>query len=220
MFFIAHRANDNHKFSENSLPAILNVLDKEYIDGIEVDVRITKDKKLVLIHDPVIDFISTGSGIVNYMTLDELKKYKYGKSEEEIVTLDEVLSKINSNKIILLELKEMGNDYINLVDETINVINQYPNINILISSFNFLLLTYLKNNYPSIKCGVIIGYGLNTLKLNNNLDFNIVSSKYINKIRKRDYNFVFGVKEEDINKLKEDTYIITDEPYSIVKNKN
>lgn len=210
MFLIAHRANDNHEFSENSLPAILNVLDKEYINGIEIDVRITKDKQLVLIHDLVIDFVSEGTGIVSHMTLDELRKYKYGKSKEEIVTLDEVLSKINSNKIILIELKEIGNDYIDLVDNTIKEINKYHNLNIFISSFNFLLLTYLKNNYPNIKCGLIIGYGLNTLKVNNNLDFNIVSSKYINKIKRKDYNFVFGIKE-DINKLKEDTYLITDE---------
>lgn len=217
MFLIAHRANNNHKFSENSLPAILDVLDKNYIDGIEIDVRITKDKHLVLVHDPVIDFVSEGTGIVNHMTLSELQKYRYGKSKEEMATLDESLNKISSKKIILIELKEMGNNYIDLVDETIKVINKYPFLNIFISSFNFLLLTYLKNNYPSIKCGLIIGYGLNALKINNNFDFNIVSNKYINKLKKKNYNFVFGVKEEELNKLKEDTYLITDDAYSIVK---
>lgn len=217
MFLIAHRANNDHKFSENSLPAVLDVLDKNYIDGIEIDVRITKDKQLVLIHDPAIDFLSEGTGIVNYMTLSELQKYRYGKSNEEIVTLDEVLNKISSTKIIIIELKEMGNNYIDLVDETIKIINKYPFLNIFISSFNFLLLTYLKNNYPSIKCGLIIGYGLNALKINNNFDFNITSIKYINKFKKKNYNFVFGAKEEDLNKLKENTYLITDKAYSIAK---
>ena len=65
MFLIAHRANNNHDFSENSLKAILNVLDKDYIDGIEIDVRITKDKQLVLIHDLVIYFVIEGTGIVS-----------------------------------------------------------------------------------------------------------------------------------------------------------
>ena len=73
MYLIAHRAKNNHEFSENSLPAILDVLEKDYIDGIEIDVRITKDKELVLIHDHVIDFISDGTGIVSHMTLKELK---------------------------------------------------------------------------------------------------------------------------------------------------
>ena len=218
MYLIAHRANNNHEFSENSLPAILNVLEKDYIDGIEIDVRITKDKELVLMHDPVIDFISDGTGIVSSMDLNVLKKYKYGKSKEDIITLDELLNKITTNKIILIELKEMGNDYIDLVDETIKLINKYPNLNIFISSFNYLLLTYLKNNYSNIKCGLIIGYGLNTLKINNEFDFNIVSGKYINKIKKKDCNFVFGVK--DINNLKYDIYLITDEAYLVANPSN
>ena len=220
MYLIAHRANNNHKYSENSLSAILDVLEKDYIDGIEIDVRITKDKRLVLIHDPVIDFISDGTGIVSHMILSDLKKYKYGKSKEDMLTLDNLLDKITTNKIILIELKEMGNDYIELVDETIKLINKYPKLNIFISSFNYLLLTYLKNNYPNIKCGIIIGYGLNTLKINNQFDFNIVSSKYINKIKKKKYNFVFGVKDEDINKLKDDIYLITDFPYLFANQPN
>ena len=112
----------------------------------------------------------------------------------------------------------MGNDYIDLVDKTIKLINKYSNLNIFISSFNFLLLTYLKGNYPNVKCGLIIGYGLNTLKINNNFDFNIVSSKYINKIKKKDYNFVFGVK--NIDSLKDDVYLITDEAYLVAKSSN
>lgn len=218
MCLIAHRANNNHGYSENSLPAILDVLDKNYIDGIEIDVRITKDKRLVLIHDLVIDFLSDGTGIVSHMNLRDLQKYKYGKSKEEIIILDEVLNKITTNKIIIIELKEMGNNYIDLVDETIKLISKYPYLNIFISSFNFLLLTYLKNNYPSIRCGLIIGYGLNALKINNQFDFNIVSGTYINKIKRKDYNFVFGIKDK--KNLKDDIYVITDEAYSLAKKDN
>lgn len=218
MYLIAHRANNNHKYSENSLSAILDALEKDYIDGIEIDVRITKDKRLVLIHDPVIDFISDGTGIVSHMTLNDLKKYKYGTSKEEIITLDELFTKITTNKIILIELKEMGNDYIDLVDETIKLINKQPNLDIFISSFNYLLLTYLKNNYPNIKCGLIIGYGLNTLKINNEFDFNIVSGKYINKIQNQKYNFVFGVNY--VKDLKENFYLITDESYLVANTNN
>lgn len=218
MYLIAHRANNNHGYSENSLSAILNVLEKHYIDGLEIDVRITKDKKLVLIHDPVIDFVSKGSGIVSNLTLKELQEYNYGKSKERIVTLEEVLNSINTNKIILIELKEMGNNYIDLVDETIKTIKKYPELNILISSFNYFLLTYLKNNYPNIKCGLIIGYGINTLKINNEFDFNITSNKYVNKIVEKEYNFIFGIKK--INDLKNNIYLITDVAHMFAKKIN
>lgn len=219
MFLISHRGNDSHGFSENSKEAILSSLNKPYIDGVEFDVHLTKDNKLVLIHDSVIDFISNGKGLVKYMTLDELKNYKYGKSKEDICTLDELLSGIKSNKILLIELKELGNDYIRLVDKTIEVINKYNSLNIFISSFNYFLINYIRSNYPNVKCGLIVGYGLNTLKLNNNFYFNEVSYHYINIVPKKEYLFVFNVKEKDIGKLKTDTYFITDSPHKYINYK-
>ena len=217
MYLISHRGLDNHIYSENSLRAIEDVLSKDYIDGVEIDVRITKDKKIVLIHDSIIDFISNGSGIVKYMNLEDLKKYKYGKSKESITTLDQVLSGINTSKIILIELKELGNDYINLVDETIKIINKY-NLNIYISSFNYKLLNYIKSKYSYIKCGLIIGYGLNILYIKNNFDFNIVSYHYYNIINDKKATFVFNVKNKLL--LKNDCYLISDESYKYIDKKN
>lgn len=216
MFLIAHRANNNHGISENSKKAIVNCLNTDYIDGVEIDVRITKDKELVLIHDPIIDLSSNGHGIVKYMTLEELKKYKYGKSNEPLATLKEVLN-VFSDKILLIELKEIGNDYINLVNETIKLITMYPTINIFVCSFNFELLTYLKNNYPNIRCGLIIGYGLNKLKATNNFDFLVLSSHNLEFIDKKKYTFIFGIKNTDISKLKNNTYLITDESYNYLQ---
>lgn len=218
MFLIAHRANNNHGISENSQNAVANCINTDYIDGVEIDVRITKDKELVLIHDPVIDFCSSGRGMVKYMTLGELKKYKYGKSSELLTTLKDVLEIFN-NKLLLIELKEVGNDYINLVDKTISLINNYPNINIYICSFNFGLLTYLKSNYPSIKCGLIIGYGLNKLKRVNNFDFLVLSFSNLKLINKNKENFIFGFKDYEVDKIKE-YYLITDKSYLICKNNN
>lgn len=210
MHLISHRGLDNHEFSENSLNAITNVLKKEYIEGIEIDVRITKDKEIVLIHDPVIDLISNGSGIVKYMNLKELQKYQYGKSKEPLATLNEVLNSINTNKKILIELKEFGNDYIPLVDETIKIINKY-NLDIYITSFNYKLLNYIKSKYKNIRCGLIIGYGLNSLKINNNFDFNIISYYYHNKINNSKLTFVFNITKKV--SLNNNFYLISDTSY-------
>ena len=70
---IAHRGNNNHQYPENSLDAILSSLNEEYIKGVEFDVRMTKDKKVVVIHDFTINRTSNGHGIVKKMTLRELK---------------------------------------------------------------------------------------------------------------------------------------------------
>ena len=51
MKIIAHRGNDQiHK--ENSKEAILNSLTKDYINGVEFDIRLTKDNKFIINHDP------------------------------------------------------------------------------------------------------------------------------------------------------------------------
>ena len=50
MKIIAHRGNDNiHK--ENSLEAITNSLNSKYTDGVEFDIRFTKDYKFIVHHD-------------------------------------------------------------------------------------------------------------------------------------------------------------------------
>lgn len=216
MFFIAHRANNNHKFSENSKNAIVDCINTDYIDGVEIDVRITRDKKLVLIHDPVIDFISDGHGIVKYMTLTQLRKYKYGKNKVSLTTLEEVLEMFN-HKILLIELKEIGNDYIPLVEQLISLINIYSTVDVYVCSFNFQLLNYLKKNYPKVRCGLIIGYGLNKLKADNNFDFLVISANNLQLLNKKNQSFVFGIKAGDIKNIKYDNYLITDESYKLSK---
>ena len=123
MKIIAHRAN-GFEYKENTKEAILKCLDTDYIDGIEIDVRMTKDKKIVIIHDSLINFVSDGSGIVSNMNYDELLKYNFGTKENisKIALLDDVLSLINNNKIILIELKEFD-EYKEFVDIVYNIIS-------------------------------------------------------------------------------------------------
>ena len=215
MYLISHRGLDNHIYSENSLKAIESVLNKDYIDGIEIDVRMTKDKKIVLIHDPVIDLISNGSGIVKYMNFDDLNKYQYGKSKESIITLDNLLDIINTDKIILIEIKEFGNDFINLVDETIKIISKH-NLNIYISSFNYRLLNYVKSKYKNVKCGLIIGYGLNLIHFKNNLDFNIVSYHYYKQVDSSKLTFIFNLDKNNYE-LNHNAYLVTDTSFKFNK---
>lgn len=72
MKVIAHRGNGNI-YKANTKEALLQALKYTYVDGIELDVRMTKDKKIVIIHDPIIDLVSDGSGIVRFMNLNEIK---------------------------------------------------------------------------------------------------------------------------------------------------
>ncbi len=67
----AHRG-DWRNAPENSIWAIENCI-KMGVDIVEIDVRMTKDGRLVVIHDAAIDRTMTGSGLVSHFTLDSLK---------------------------------------------------------------------------------------------------------------------------------------------------
>ena len=93
MYIISHRANDNHSFKENTIEAIKDVLNKDYIDGVEIDIRLTKDNKIVLYHSPIIYNL----GLISNNNLKEIKKYAN--------ELNNVLKKIKTNKLILIDIK-------------------------------------------------------------------------------------------------------------------
>ena len=209
MKIISHRGNNLSKYKGNSKEAILEAINIDYIDGVEFDVRITKDKKIVLIHDPIINFVSDGKGVVKNMNYEDLFKYNFGSSKypSKVVLLEDLLNSINTNKIILIEIKEETDDYKEISDIVFNIISKY-NLNIYIASFNYDLMKYFKTKYN--KCGLLIGLGLNTKKLYNHFDFNIVSYNYRNKVDLKE-TFIWGFK--DIKKDLDKYYIITDKPY-------
>lgn len=61
---------------------------EEGADGLECDVRLTRDGHLVCVHDRTVDRTSTGTGVVSEMTLDELTEFNYGTEEEPAELLE------------------------------------------------------------------------------------------------------------------------------------
>lgn len=70
---VAHRG-DWRNAPENSLQAMSRVIEMG-VDIIEIDVQLTRDKQLVLMHDKTIDRTMSGKGLVSDFTLEELRKF-------------------------------------------------------------------------------------------------------------------------------------------------
>jgi glycerophosphoryl diester phosphodiesterase len=87
-------------------------------DAVELDVRRTKDDKIVVIHDANVGKTTNGEGSVNELTLKEIKQFVTEKGEK-IPTLEEALDFLDNKVKILLELKEMGFEkkVLNLIHE-------------------------------------------------------------------------------------------------------
>jgi glycerophosphoryl diester phosphodiesterase len=75
-FVVAHRGASG-SLPEHTLAAYDLAL-KEGADGVECDVRLTRDGYLVCVHDRRLDRTSTGAGLVSTMTLAELRELEYG----------------------------------------------------------------------------------------------------------------------------------------------
>ena len=216
---IAHRALDSSKYKENTKEAIINAFSKEYIKGIEIDVRITKDKKLVIIHDSTINRTSNGSGLVKNMTLKELKKYNFGTKTKpsKICTLKEVLKLLPNDKILLIELK-CNNNELEYIKYFYNTIKDYLYKNIYIMSFNEKIIDKLKKLHPNLVCGLLMSKIINNQYLSKDFDFIAISSysvKEVKNYKKTLFIWALASKKryKELEKeLKKDTYYIVDYP--------
>ena len=71
---IAHRG-DHVEVPENTLAAYTKAIEHG-VDYVEIDLRTTKDGRLVIMHDATVDRMTNGEGKVNELTYDDIKKLK------------------------------------------------------------------------------------------------------------------------------------------------
>ena len=221
---IAHRGVNNLDFGENTKEAAVNSLKNSYIKGVEIDVRITKDNKIVIIHDMTINRTSNGSGFVSKMSLRDLKKYNFGtdKHFSKISTLKEILKVIDKDKIVLIEIKYEGNDDNRYIKYFYRSVKPFLNKNIYIMSFNGKLVRKLKEKYPFLKCGILISYIINASFIDDNMDFIAISSYSVNKVKnisKPIFVWALNSKKKYLelsDKMSSNTYYIVDVPKDYV----
>jgi len=153
---IAHRGSSSTA-PENSKASILKAL-IDGATGVEIDLQLTKDNEVVVIHDETIDRTSSGLGFVKDMTLKELQKYDIGSffdpkfKSERIMTLKEALKLLKTSKIINLEIKKMINFNHNIEKEVVKVLDSINlDNNIIVSSFNHESLDIIKRINNKIK---------------------------------------------------------------------
>ena len=107
MMIIGHRGAAAIE-PENTLLSIERAIDLG-VDAVEIDVHLSKDKELVVIHDATVDRTTNGTGPVSGFTAQEIKRLDAGKGQT-IPTLQEAVDLINRRVLLLIELKEEGTE--------------------------------------------------------------------------------------------------------------
>ena len=231
---IAHRGGAKLA-PENTLAAIKNALDLQ-VDMIEIDVILSKDKEVIVIHDARIDRTTNGSGDVKEMTLSEIKKYDAGRwfdekfKGETIPTLDEVFKTINKRATLLIEIKNGDEKYPGLESKVLEDIQKYQAHDwVIVQSFNEQTVLRFKKMDPAVRTYYLLGS--NFVAFYANIDdhqkplpydgiavrhSSIRDTRMVETIKNRGYDlFVWTVNEEaDMRRLLEIGVkgIITDRP--------
>ena len=145
-YIIAHRGiYDNEKIYENTQEAFNLAIKKGYI--IELDVRITKDKKIIVFHDENTKRITKQDNIVEESTYEELNN----QNIIHIPLLSEVLELVNGKVPLLIEIKQ-NNKVGELETNFMKIMKKYKG-KYAIQSFNPNVLYWFKRRYPNILRG-------------------------------------------------------------------
>lgn len=136
---ITHRGLHDSKAGrvENSLSAVRSAIKMNY--SIEVDLQLTKDNKLVVFHDFILDRLTFDSGPVRERSLDELRQLKLENTQDYIPSFEEFLSLVDGKVGIVVELKGIKNKDSSYVAAFIKAIKKY-NGPIAVMSFDHWLL--------------------------------------------------------------------------------
>lgn len=137
----AHRGASAYA-PENTLEAFAMAIEQG-ADGIELDVQLTRDNELVVLHDEMIDRTSDGSGAVKDYSLEELRHFSFHNQMEayrgvKIPTLQEVLELVKPGTMeVNIELKTGIYWYPGIEEKTLQAVEQAGmEDRVIYSSFN------------------------------------------------------------------------------------
>ncbi|SHH77275.1 glycerophosphoryl diester phosphodiesterase [Sporobacter termitidis DSM 10068] len=139
-------------------------------DAIELDVQLTKDGQVVVIHDLSINRTSDGKGFVRDMTYHELSRHvyaykfkeKYDLSKCRLLKLEEVLDFASKNDLFLnIETKDYTDPRGKVNAMTARLVREFNYAEkSLISSINHNAVAYLKEEFPEIKTAIAFMTGI------------------------------------------------------------
>jgi len=113
MKIFAHRGFSSD-YPENTLLAFAKALEAG-ADGIETDVRLSRDGKAIIFHDDDLKAITGHSDVPEALTLEQLRRLDTGKGEQ-IPTLNELLLLTSAHATLILEIKYNPDTYIRLCE--------------------------------------------------------------------------------------------------------
>lgn len=158
---IAHRGASGYT-PENTMAAFEKAITMG-ADGIELDIHVSKDNRLIVCHDERVDRTTNGIGLIKDLTLSEIKKLDAGSwyskefATERIPTLEDVLNLLKGEDLIInIELKNDVIRYDRIEELVLNCLEKTnTKRKAILSSFNHHSLIKIKKLDKEIKTGAL-----------------------------------------------------------------
>ena len=149
-FRYAHRGLHGPGAPENSLAAFRRAAERRY--GAELDVRLTKDGRLAVIHDATLERMCGVPGRVADWTAAELSALRLGDTEERVPFLEEVLPLFAGRAPLIVELKTDRRNAAALARKTVECLDRFS-IDYCVESFDPRPLLWLRRHKRSVLRG-------------------------------------------------------------------
>ena len=158
----AHRGC-SQMYPENTLLALKKASELKSLEGIELDIQLTKDGYLVVCHDERVDRTTDGIGEVRQYTLSELKKLRINAGngkKEQIPLMEEVFDllgdKLRSGLRLNIELKNSVFPYEGMEQKIVDFVHRYGvQKQVIYSSFLALSLERIKSLDSDAETGIL-----------------------------------------------------------------
>lgn len=172
-FIIAHRGLSGIKrpngsdYHENTVEAAWAAYTEGGADTIEIDIYLSKDNELVVMHNPTLDGTTNGTGAIQNMTLAEIRQNRVvganaslaGHIEDQIPILDDYFEKFKGEDCnIFIEIK---GDRIEIVDYLKAKIDEYDfstQCSVICFNYNCDFLAAVREKMPGMSVGRLLDY--------------------------------------------------------------
>ena len=188
----AHRGFSG-MYPENTILAFSKALELG-VDGIEMDVHLSKDGELIVIHDEALKRTTGKDGFVKDYTRAELEKINAGKTKDDefgftpIPSFEEYLTFMKDRpETTNVEIKSLPYYYPGIEEKTVEMVRRFGmEDRIIFSSFNWMSIEKLGRICPEIPRGLLFDgfplYNMGASIKGNNHQFFHPDYKYINKM--------------------------------------
>ncbi len=146
---------------ENTMDAIRYSIENG-ADYVEIDVQLTKDGTVILLHDDNLRRTTGYNGFAYKMNYEDIRKLDAGShysasfSDAYVPTFEEVLNECKGKINLNIELKKTGKTKYELVDKVLELIDNYEMTGqCVITSTTYSYLRYVKQKSPQLRTGLI-----------------------------------------------------------------